>query len=376
MNVAFTGATKDKDMVVSSGAVTFSLHLPSFSYNGDDTFVFQENGTAWLLRVSQNSVDIEATVAAHIGKKAHSFTYDPGSATVTIDQNGSLNVGNAALVSRAVVRGADGKLYGICSPWSTSGSAAAFTCDDTALPSAAFPYVIDPSTTTWPFNSSFFSMPSSPVEYVGTGSAAYFSWTATVNLNAVAPVGSIITSSSINAGGLGGSTAWDSRWGDPAQGTCTYYNSGTDNSSQAWVTALTYWPGSKTAGCILSVSGQSSLSGTVTWWIPSVTPPGTIGSSERRHRSELHLFNGRCCHDLGRHTAIHVQLGRRYQLRLARPWNHQRIARLGVTWNVSGDRVGGRCPVWHDKSLRCQDGDHHAAPSDARIGEPIERCSE
>jgi len=264
MNVAFTGATQDKDMVVSAGAVTFSLHLPSFSYNGDDTFRFQENGTAWLLRVSQNSVDIEATVATHIGKKTHSFTYNPGSATVTIDQNGSLNVGNAALVSRAVVRGADSKLYGICSPWSTSGSVVSFTCDDTALPSAAFPYVIDPSTTTSPFNSSFFSMPSSPVEYVGSGSATYFSWTATINLNTVVPSGSIITSSSINAGGLSGSTAWDSRWGDPPQGTCTYYNTGTDNSSQVWVTAYTFWPVSQTAGCIFYVSGQSSLSGTVT----------------------------------------------------------------------------------------------------------------
>jgi hypothetical protein len=363
MNVAFTGATKDKDMVVSSGAVTFSLHLPSFSYNGDDTFVFQENGTAWLLRVSQNSVDIEATVAAHIGKKAHSFTYDPGSATVTIDQNGSLNVGNAALVSRAVVRGADGKLYGICSPWSTSGSAAAFTCDDTALPSAAFPYVIDPSTTTWPFNSSFFSMPSSPVEYVGTGSAAYFSWTATVNLNAVAPVGSIITSSSINAGGLGGSTAWDSQWGDPAQGTCTYDYSGTDNSSQAWVTAYTFWPGSKTAGCILSVSGQSSLSGTVTWWQASVTAPSTpSGPASGAAGASYTYSTGGATTTSGDTPQYMFNWGDGYQLRLARPRNRQRIARLGVTRNVSGDRVGGRCPVWHDKSLRRQDGDHHAAP--------------
>ena len=242
-------------MVVSSGAVTFSLHLPSFSYNGDDTFVFQENGTAWLLRVSQNSVDIEAAVATHIGKKTHSLTYNAGSATVTIDQNGSLNVGDAALVSRAVVRGADGKLYGICSPWSTSGSAVSFTCDDTALPSTAFPYVIDPSTTTWSFNSSFFSMPSSPVEYVGTGSARYFSWTATANLSTVAPQGAIITSSTINASGLGGSTAWDSRWGPPGSpytSSCNVYGTGTDNSSQAWVTALTYWSSGATAGCILS----------------------------------------------------------------------------------------------------------------------------
>ena len=278
MNVAFTGATKDKDMVVSSGAVTFSLHLPSFSYNGDDTFAFQENGTAWLLRVSRNSVDIEAAVATHIGKKTHSLTYNAGSATVTIDQNGSLNVGDAALVSRAVVRGADGKLYGICSPWSTSGSAVSFTCDDTALPSTAFPYVIDPSTTTWSFNSSFFSMPSSPVEYVGTGSARYFSWTATANLSTVAPQGAIITSSTINASGLGGSTAWDSRWGPPGSpytSSCNVYGTGTDNSSQAWVTALTYWSSGATAGCILSVSGQSSLSGTVTWWQASVTAPST-----------------------------------------------------------------------------------------------------
>jgi hypothetical protein len=279
MNVAFTGATGDKDMVVSSGAVTFSFHFPSFSYNGDDTFTFQENGTAWLLRVSQNSVDIEATVATHVGKGTHSFTYNPGSATVTIDQNGSLNVGNAALVSRAVVRGADSKLYGICSPWSASGSVVSFTCDDTALPGAAFPYVIDPSTTTWPFNSSFFTMQASPVEYVGTGSAKYFSWYATANLSqAVGLQPVVITSSTINVGSLGGSTAWDSEWGPPGSAytrSCNVYGVGTDNSTQAWVTALTYWTSGITAGCILSVTGQSSLSGTVTFWIPSVSAPST-----------------------------------------------------------------------------------------------------
>jgi hypothetical protein len=55
----------------------------------------------------------------------------------------------------------------------------------------------------------------------------------------------------------------------------SYYNTGTDNSSQAWVTAYTFWPVSKTAGCILYVSGQSSLSGTVTWWQPSISSPST-----------------------------------------------------------------------------------------------------
>ena len=173
------------------------------------------------------------------------------------------------------MKGADGKMYGICSPWSTSAGVVSFTCDDTGLPNVAFPYVIRPSTTTWPFNSSFFSMQSSPVEYVGNGSAAYFSWTANVNLSSVVPAGAIITSSSIDVSGLSGSTAWDSQWGDPPQGTCTDYSSGTDNSSQAWVTALTYWPGSRTAGCILSVSGQGSLNGTVTWWIPSISTPNT-----------------------------------------------------------------------------------------------------
>jgi len=175
-------------------------------------------------------------------------------------------------------------MYGICGPWSANAGTASFTCDDTGLPGSALPYVIDP---TWPFNSSFFSMESSPVEYVGNGSGAYFSWTANINLNTVAPTGAIITSSSIDTSGLSGSTAWDSQWGDPAQGTCIYYNSGTDNSSQVWVSGYTFWPHGGTAGCILSISGQSSLNGTVTFWMPSVSTPnapsgaasGTIGTS-------------------------------------------------------------------------------------------------
>ena len=73
MNVAFKGASQNKSMILSAGSVTFNFGLPSLSYNGNDTFTFQENGTSWLLRVSQSSVDIEATIANRIGKKPHSF---------------------------------------------------------------------------------------------------------------------------------------------------------------------------------------------------------------------------------------------------------------------------------------------------------------
>lgn len=91
-SVAFTGASQNKSMVLSAGSVTSSFELPSLSYNGNDTFQFQENGTAWLLRLSLSGVDIEATVAHKIGKKAHSFAYQAGSASITTDQNGGLNL--------------------------------------------------------------------------------------------------------------------------------------------------------------------------------------------------------------------------------------------------------------------------------------------
>jgi hypothetical protein len=50
INVSLTGSQgQAKDLSLNSGSVTMNFHLPQLSYNGDDTFTFQENGTTWLL---------------------------------------------------------------------------------------------------------------------------------------------------------------------------------------------------------------------------------------------------------------------------------------------------------------------------------------
>ena len=64
-----------------------------------------------------------------------------------MDAKGHLSVGGEIRLSRAVMRGADKKIYP-CSAWAMAPAALSFACDDSQLPQKAFPYVIDPDTTT------------------------------------------------------------------------------------------------------------------------------------------------------------------------------------------------------------------------------------
>jgi hypothetical protein len=148
MSVSLTGSQGQvKDLSLNSGSVTMNFHLPQLSYNGDDTFTFQENGTTWLLRVAESSLNIEATVANRKGSVSHSLGYNSFGAALSVDAKGSLHIGGAVHVSPAHIVGADKKTYGVCSGWSQTSASVSFTCDDTKLPAAAFPYVIDPTFT-------------------------------------------------------------------------------------------------------------------------------------------------------------------------------------------------------------------------------------
>ena len=151
MNVSLTGGQgQAKDLSLNSGSVTMNFHLPQLSYNGDDTFTFQENGTTWLLRVAESSISIQATVATRKGSATHSLGYNSFGSALSVDAKGSLHICGAVHVSPPHIVGADKKAYGVCSGWSQAGAGVAFTCDDTKLPAAAFPYVIDPTFTTGP----------------------------------------------------------------------------------------------------------------------------------------------------------------------------------------------------------------------------------
>src|SRR5581483_2822199 len=148
INVSLAGQGQTKDLSFSSGSVTVNFHLPQLIYNGNDTFNFQENGTTWLLRVAASSVSIEATIAKRTGPSVHTFNYNSFGSALTVDSKGTLHVGGAVHVTRPIVVGADKKIYGVCSAWSNNTGGLSFSCDDTALPATAFPYVIDPTFST------------------------------------------------------------------------------------------------------------------------------------------------------------------------------------------------------------------------------------
>jgi hypothetical protein len=93
------------------------------SPNADRTYV--------LVRVvvtpPQISSGASSYIAVTLHKKAHSFIYSAGNVAMVVDGNGALSIGNAVAVSRAIVRGADSKMYGICSPWAAGSGTASFT---------------------------------------------------------------------------------------------------------------------------------------------------------------------------------------------------------------------------------------------------------
>ena len=156
---------QDKNLSLTSGAVTFNLHVPQLVYGGADTFTFQEGATNWQLRVAEASVSLQTTVTTRQGKTGgvHTFGYTSPAAAPQIDTDGHLHAGGQVHMTRAMVVGANKKIYYICTPWSSTATSLSFSCDDSNLPAAAFPYVIDPTITTGAsFNSNL-------TEYYGYG---------------------------------------------------------------------------------------------------------------------------------------------------------------------------------------------------------------
>ena len=112
---------------------------------------YNQHGLVWEYELTNSGLKSSATVAGPQGSKTYTFTYAMlgGAADFTIDASGNA-VGDGFIVPRATVEGDDGAFY-LAGPWSlVAGPRIAFTFDDSILPKAAYPYVIDPATTLQP----------------------------------------------------------------------------------------------------------------------------------------------------------------------------------------------------------------------------------
>src|SRR5579872_5604930 len=138
-------------------------------------------------------------------------------------------------------------------PHGTPGANLSFTCDDTALPDAAFPYVIDPTYTT--SNSDWYMGPS-PIEQTGSSIGSqnsYFSWQAQYHYEL--PDNAQIDSENVDTSGLNISVQ-----SDPSMPSANC-SQGSTFAGNGWVTVnftLSYNGDGRTYGCIASVTGSLS----------------------------------------------------------------------------------------------------------------------
>jgi hypothetical protein len=165
--ILISGSGSSMHVTVGGGTKTLDWRLSSIAYTSAKGFTFQSGGLAWTLNLHNTGVDFQSQVTAKKGAQTFTFPYTFTAGTVSVDSKGNLNFGSVFSTSHSAIIGADHNIYP-CSAWSLANSVASFSCDDTALPAAAYPYVIDPTTVTYtPANYSCYD-PANPSADNGT----------------------------------------------------------------------------------------------------------------------------------------------------------------------------------------------------------------
>ena len=117
----------------------------------EHTFTASVGAITLTYYLSLDGVKAEATFASKLGSQTWTVNYTliGGAADPVVEANGGLNV-SGFHIQRPTVRGADGVDYteAVVGNWSvqTQQQRMSVTLDDTSLPAAALPYVLDPTT--------------------------------------------------------------------------------------------------------------------------------------------------------------------------------------------------------------------------------------
>jgi len=106
---------------------------------------FSNGGLSWTAAIWGRGFAMSSeTDDAPQGQVIHAWPYlSFGDVTVSVTDAGHLIVGNKFRITRAVMVGANRQKYP-CSKWNIQGDQVGFACNDTDLPTDAYPYFIDP----------------------------------------------------------------------------------------------------------------------------------------------------------------------------------------------------------------------------------------
>lgn len=146
IQVALRKTTKSFVIVDANGdGVRFPLSVAP-TRTSETTFTANVGSVVLTYTLIPEGVKASATVPGSLGTRTWSVQYElVGLATANIAPDGTAIIGPFRL-PRPIAIGADGRTYGVGSEWSLqAGSRLQVTLDDTALPSGAFPYELDPT---------------------------------------------------------------------------------------------------------------------------------------------------------------------------------------------------------------------------------------
>ncbi|HWR35740.1 MAG TPA: putative Ig domain-containing protein, partial [Clostridia bacterium] len=156
------------------------LDFPKVDYKAGMQFSYTHGSLPWTLLVEERGYTFESGPISTRGNRTFSYSYE-SSRPLTVDADGGVTSPAPLRISRAVMVGADGVRYP-CGAWVVDSTALSSTCSDAALPDAAMPYHIDPSTTVTVYKSSQGTM--SGVK----DSLTSLRWSSLTNMSAVSAV--------------------------------------------------------------------------------------------------------------------------------------------------------------------------------------------
>jgi hypothetical protein len=112
---------------------------------------FTKDGLEWTYYTTKLGTKLEASVSSALGQRTFSFPYTlfGGAPTLSLDERGFLKSGDVLSIRPPSIEAANGRRYAnVITGWQIAGDGQiSFTVDDSSLPSQAYPYVIDPTTT-------------------------------------------------------------------------------------------------------------------------------------------------------------------------------------------------------------------------------------
>ena len=105
------------------------------------------DGRDWIYTTTKAGLKLEVTISSKLGPKSYLFPYEllGGAAGLSIDEEGAL-ASDVFRIPRPMALGADGEIYET-GAWRLESGAVAFDFDDSSIPNAALPYVLDPGVT-------------------------------------------------------------------------------------------------------------------------------------------------------------------------------------------------------------------------------------